>query len=553
MKVHCKRSLWQLFTAGMLLIILASGCGSGSSGPIIIITPTPTPTFTPTQTPTASPTPTATSTPAPSPTPTFPPPFDTSKGEGNLISSDPVVTYQTASSGTQMGLNEYYADIICPTGLSEADCTTDKQNLNTPEFGNFNVDADPIGKNPLGIAMVDAVKIDYTAINVNDSALTVSGGIVIPKLPPASLKGLVLYFHGTTVQRTNVPSNFLTPSNSATANADSVLLAAVWASQGYVVVMPDYIGLGDDTAHPHPYVVYPDQNAQSGLAMLKAARSFLAGAYGITGPMALHITGYSEGGAYALQAAHMMQNNPGYTTVLNLGLADAVPLSGAFDLTGTVLPYLFYNISTANNPWFSLSPLVSAGSKPYLSADVVLGFASYAGIPPTDILVNDFYICTASVPCGTEGNLDGLYYSNDHSDSTVIFAALSQAARTSWSLVSNAITPLLTPAYAKALMDHDLSNPFYKQAASADTYLFVPSFPVTIASLMKDSVVTRQNSDVAFGYFTKQNPTGPYQEDLVDNNNFLVYSSLSGTGPVDHLSELPFMSVLILNQFNTTK
>ncbi len=553
MRVHCKRSLWQLFTAGMLVIILASGCGSGSSGPIIIITPTPTPTFTPTQTPTASPTPTATPTPTPSPTPTFPPPFDTSKGEGNLISSDLVVTYQTASSGTQMGLNEYYADIICPTGLSEADCTTDKQNLNTPEFGNFNVDADPIGKNPLGIAMVDAVKVEYTAINVDGSALTVSGGIAIPKLPPASIKGLVLFFHGTTVQRTNVPSNFLTSSNAATANADSVLLAAIWASQGYVVVMPDYIGLGVDTTHPHPYVIYPIQNAQSGLAMLKAARTFLAGSYGITGTIPMHITGYSEGGAYALQAAHMMQDNPAYGLVLDVGLVDAVPLSGAFDLTGTMLPYLFYNISAANNPWFSLSPLLSAASKPYLSADVVLGFANYAAIPPTDILVNDFYMCTASVPCGTEGNLDGLYYSNDHSDSTVIFAALSQAARTSWSLAGNAITPLLTPAYAKALMDQDLSNPFYKQAASADTYLFVPSFPVTIASLMKDSVVTRQNSDVAFGYFTKQNPTGPYQEDLVDNNNFLVYSSLSGTGPVDHLSELPFMSVLILNQFNTTK
>jgi hypothetical protein len=71
---------------------------------------------------------------------------------------------------------------------------------------------------------------------------------------------------------------------------------------------------------------------------------------------------------------------------------------------------------------------------------------------------------------------------------------------------------------------------------------------------MMDSVVTRKNSDVAFTYFTTQNPKGPYQEELVDNNDFVATDLLfGGTGPVDHTSELPFLSVLILNQFNTAK
>ncbi len=118
---------------------------------------------------------------------------------------------------------------------------------------------------------------------------------------------------------------------------------------------------------------------------------------------------------------------------------------------------------------------------------------------------------------------------------------------------SNAITPLLTSTYATALMDKDLSNPLYAQAASADTYLFVPSVPITLVSLMQDSVVPRKNTDVAFTYFSHNNPSGPYQEDLVDNSEFLVNSSLTGTSPVDHTSELPFMSVLILNQFNTAE
>src|SRR5271170_2001327 len=280
-----------LFVAYAPILLILAGCGSSSNNPIIIVpSATPTPSPTATSTPTSTPIQTA----SPTSTPTSIPPFDTGKGEGNLLSSELVVTYQTATSESEMGLNTYYLDTICPSSISTADCTTNKSSLNTPEFGNFDVDADPIGKNPLGIASVDAAKIDYTAINVDTSALPVSGGIVIPNLPPASLKGLVLYFHGTTVLRTNVPSNFLTASNAATANTDGVLLAALWASQGYIVVMPDYIGLGDDTTHPHPYVLYPQQNAQSGLAMLNAARSLLNTKYGITGSLPLHITGYSE-------------------------------------------------------------------------------------------------------------------------------------------------------------------------------------------------------------------------------------------------------------------
>jgi hypothetical protein len=41
---------------------------------------------------------------------------------------------------------------------------------------------------------------------------------------------------------------------------------------------------------------------------------------------------------------------------------------------------------------------------------------------------------------------------------------------------------------------------------------------------------------------------------LVDNSDFQAFSSDTGTtGEVDHTTELPFMSVLMLNQFNRAK
>ena len=130
--------------------------------------------------------------------------------------------------------------------------------------------------------------------------------MLIPKVAPASLKGLIHCFHRTTVQRSAVPSSFTIVGSKTNLDNEGILLAAVWASQGYVVVMPDYLGLDDDRTHPHPYVLYPGVDAQSGLAMVNAARSLLATSYGITGGLPLFITGYSEGGAYALQSEQMM-------------------------------------------------------------------------------------------------------------------------------------------------------------------------------------------------------------------------------------------------------
>ena len=80
-----------------------------------------------------------------------------------------------------------------------------------------------------------------------------------------------------------------------------------------------------------------------------------------------------------------MQDNPRYATALNVDLKLAVPMSGVFDLTGTMLPYLFDNVSNNNNHWFLLDPTTSALSKPYLSANLALSFASYGGVAPTDI------------------------------------------------------------------------------------------------------------------------------------------------------------------------
>jgi hypothetical protein len=474
------------------------------------------------------------------------PPFDTGLGEGNLVSSTTVQIYPTSGSNG-MALDSFYDQMVCPSGAAESICTTNEASLDTPQFGNFDLSADPIGKNSLGIEKVDAIKIDYTTVNVDASADTVSGGIAMPEVAASSIKGMILYFHGTTVNPTNVPSNFA-PLSSSSSYTDGTLMAALWASQGYVVIMPDYIGLGDDTAHPHPYVVYPQQNAQSGLAMVKASRTLLTKNYGLTSTLPLFTTGYSEGGAYSLEAGHLMQTNPAYASTLNVTLRKVVPLSGFFDLSNTGLGYLFGNIQSEGvAPYYIYDTELMQLSKPFLIGYLVSSYAHYASATPTDIFASQF-----DPPCSPDcDTLYQLYFTSKPTDTVVATEASSYATQAGYlSHDSNSATPLLTSAYATALMNHDTTNPLYQQVAGADTYTFTPQFPVALLSLQQDSVVTRANSDIAYNHFISKGAASLYQEILIQNTAFETPGYLYGYYNIDHTTELPYLGVLMLNQFN---
>lgn len=474
------------------------------------------------------------------------PPFNTGLGEGNLVSSTTVQTYPTLGSNG-MALDTFYSQMVCPSGAANSICTTNEASLDTSQFGNFDLSADPIGKNSLGIEKVDAIKIDYTAINVDGSADTVSGGIAMPEVSASSIKGMILYFHGTTVNPTNVPSNFA-PLSSSSSYTDGTLMAALWASQGYVVIMPDYIGLGDDTTHPHPYVVYPQQNAQSGLAMVKASRTLLAKNYGLTATLPFFTTGYSEGGAYSLEAGHLMQTNSAYASTLNVTLRKVVPLSGFFDLSNTGLAYLFANTQSEGvAPYYIYDLSLMQASKPFLMGYLVSSYAHYASVAPTDIFAAQF-----DPPCSPNcDTLYQLYFTSNPTDTIVATEANYYATQAGYlNQGSNSATPLLTSAYAMALMNHDTTNPLYKQVAGADTYTFTPQFPVALLSLQQDSVVTRANSDIAYNYFTSKGPASLFQEILIPNTAFETPGYLYGYYNIDHTTELPFLAVLMLNQFD---
>jgi hypothetical protein len=128
-------------------------------------------------------------------------------------------------------------------------------------------------------------KITYTTTAPDGSSTKASGLVTMPINPVISV-GLVSYHHGTKVTRSDVPSNF---------GANFYIYPAIFSSTGgYMLVMPDYLGLGDSDLPLHPYV-QADTLASSSIDMIIAAKELAAT---LKYPLndKLYLGGYSEGG-----------------------------------------------------------------------------------------------------------------------------------------------------------------------------------------------------------------------------------------------------------------
>src|SRR6202007_2436583 len=102
----------------------------------------------------------------------------------------------------------------------------------------------------------------------------------------------------------------------------TVSLAALFASQGYIVVAPNYAGYDTSTLPYHPYLI-ADQQSKDMIDALSAARPALplASLTTVADNGQLFITGYSQGG-YVAMATHRAMQAAG--TVVT----GAAPMSG---------------------------------------------------------------------------------------------------------------------------------------------------------------------------------------------------------------------------------
>lgn len=135
-------------------------------------------------------------------------------------------------------------------------------------------------------------RITYTTTGVNGQLDTVSGLVVLPT-NPTKVYPRVVYQHGTSGNKLDVPSYNVSSNGEGT-------LGWLMGGMGWVAVLPDYLGLGVSDGF-HPYV-HAATEASVAVDMLRALDEFAA-QQGVQMNDQLFITGYSQGG-HAGMALH---------------------------------------------------------------------------------------------------------------------------------------------------------------------------------------------------------------------------------------------------------
>jgi poly(3-hydroxybutyrate) depolymerase len=171
---------------------------------------------------------------------------------------------------------------------------------------------DTLGKELLTLAYspvctVNVYELNYETIGAKSELTTSTGALMVPSGTASACQGsrpIVEYAHGTSSNK-----NYdMAQLSGANASSEALILAALFAAEGYIVVAPNYAGYDSSTLSYHPYLVGAQQAAEM-MDVLAAARSALPVALAptVTDNHKLFVTGYSQGGYVAMAATSAMQ------------------------------------------------------------------------------------------------------------------------------------------------------------------------------------------------------------------------------------------------------
>jgi Secretory lipase len=173
------------------------------------------------------------------------------------------------------------------------------------------------------VCAVTVYHIEYDTVDPEGNLTPASGALMIPG-GQASCQGprpIVEYAHGTQTDR-----DYDIADLSNSDNAEGLILAALFAAEGYIVVAPNYVGYDISTLSYHPYL-NADQQSKDMIDAVAASRNALPTAEvpSTSDGGKLFITGYSQGGFVAMATHRAMQAAGEPVTA-------AAPMSGPYAL-----------------------------------------------------------------------------------------------------------------------------------------------------------------------------------------------------------------------------
>jgi len=247
---------------------------------------------------------------------------------------------------------------------------------------------------------VDAYKVIYQTPDASGDTTIASGALFMPQNVPCGAP-IISYQHGTISNNSNVPSNM----------GGEFIIGLIAAAHGYVVCMPDYLGMGDGSGF-HPYS-HAATEASAVLDMIRAGKTFCSNS-GTPLNDQLFLMGYSQGGHATMASIREIELY--YPTEFNV--VATVPMAGPYDMSG-VQRELLESDSVYSQP----------GYLPY----IMLGYNEVYGLfdsiqqvlkPPYDSLVEVLF--DGNYGMGTINSymldvpklmIDSAYYANYDADS----------------------------------------------------------------------------------------------------------------------------------------
>jgi dienelactone hydrolase len=360
--------------------------------------------------------------------------------------------------------------------------------------------------------------LEYHTVDPAGNVTPASGALMVPSGSSSCEGGrpIVVYAHGTSTDR-----NYDIADLNASDNDEGLLLAAVFAAQGYIVVAPNYVGYDISTLTYHPYLD-ADQQSKDMIYALTAARSALptSAAPSTTDSGKLFVTGYSQGG-YVAMATHRAMQNAGMVVTAAAPLSGPYALSAFadaifegevdmdaptnFTLLSASYQHVYGNLYT--NPSDVFAAPYSADITNLLPSTTPLSQLESAGDIPSSAIFSSVPPATADAsitPATMPANLASVFAAGFGAQFLVLnsyrLSYLQDAAQNpdgGFPTVTNGLPPA-SPANTLRvdLKTNDLRN-------------WAPTAPTLLCAGSSDPEVFYLNTQLIQGYFASAAPTAP--------------------------------------------
>lgn len=295
----------------------------------------------------------------------------------------------------------------------------------------------------------------YETVDPYGLPITASALLVLPRDTNGPLP-LVSMQHGTIPYRIGAPSQ---PVGGVSGDLHFSFWAYAFASQGYAVVVPDYLGLGNSPGYQA--YLHARSEATCVVDALRAGRSLCA-SNEVTLNGRLFLTGYSQGG-HVTMAAHREIESFHADEFL---VTASAPCAGPYDLGGVTIESILANPNYMAPPFFAIMlasylPLYQLGE----TLEEVLAEPYRRTLPPLLDGVRGLGAIAVAMPAD--------------------------------------VAAILRPDFQSDFRTN-VFNPLRQALLENNTYAWTPKAPVRLVHCQGDEIVTFANAEVAARSFTSR-------------------------------------------------